>query len=158
MDAFPSTAAIAPGEYKMPDADEVTEEGVAACLGENPARRIEQDDGRIGGRGAGHHVAGILFVPRAVGDDEIAVWAGEIAIGNVDRNALLTFRRQAVHQQGEIGGAAPSPDAAGIRLEGGELVVGHLPEIVEQTTNQRRLAVVNAAAGDEAEERPRHQK
>jgi hypothetical protein len=42
--------------------------------------------------------------------------------------------------------------ALAVRLESRELVVEHLPRLVEQPADQRRLAVVDAAAGDKAQQ------
>ena len=64
--------------------------------------RIDQDHGEICGRGAGRHVAGILFVAGGVGDDEGATVGLEIAIGDVDGDALLALGGQAIDQQREI--------------------------------------------------------
>jgi len=43
-----------------------------------------------------------LLVPRRVGDDELALAGREIAIGDVDRDALLALGGEAVDQQREI--------------------------------------------------------
>ena len=64
--------------------------------------RVDQDDGEVGGRGAGRHVAGVLLVARRVGDDERCAWlGGEIAVGDVDRDALLALGLEPVDQQRE---------------------------------------------------------
>jgi hypothetical protein len=42
--------------------------------------------------------------------------------------------------------------ALAVGLERGELVVENLPGLVEEAPDQRRLAVVDAAAGDEAQQ------
>ena len=52
---------------------------------------VDEDDRQIGGRDAGDHVARVLDVPRAVGDDEVAVRRREVAVGDVDRDALLAL-------------------------------------------------------------------
>src|SRR3546814_9289715 len=70
------------------------EEAVAARLGQHTLARVDQDDRQVGGRGAGHHVARILLVPRRVGDDELALFGGEEAIGDVDRDPLLPLGGQ----------------------------------------------------------------
>ncbi|MNT11001.1 hypothetical protein D3C72_1458590 [compost metagenome] len=60
-------------------------------LGQHPLARVDQDHGGVGGRGAGGHVAGVLLVPRGVGDDELTARRREIAVGHVDRDALLAL-------------------------------------------------------------------
>ena len=83
---------------------------MTARLGEHALPRIDQDDGEIGGRGAGRHVAGILLMARRVGDDEFALVGGEGAIGDIDGDALFALSRQAVNQKCEIERAALGAD------------------------------------------------
>ena len=137
---------------EIADAEQMAKKGVAAGLGEHPAGRIEQDDGEVGGRGAGHHVARILLVPRAIGDDEAARRRREIAVGNVDRDALLALGGKPVEQQREVGFRTARAVASAVLFERGELVVGELAKVVEQPADQGRLAVVDAAAGDEPQQ------
>jgi len=40
--------------------------------------------------------------PRRVGDDELALRSGEVAVGHVDRDALLTLGPQAVGEQRQV--------------------------------------------------------
>ena len=54
-------------------------------------------------RGAGRHVARVLFVAGAVDDDEPPRRRVEIAPGDVDGDTLLALRGQAVDQQAEVG-------------------------------------------------------
>jgi hypothetical protein len=100
--------------------------------------------------GAGDHVARVLHVARRVGDDELALGRGEIAVGDVNRDALLAFGAQAVGEVGEIDLAAAG-DVGGAfqRLD---LVFHQRLGIVKQPADERGLAVVNAAAGVEAED------
>lgn len=49
------------------------------------------------GRSRGH-VAGVLFVPRSVRDDELSPRGCEITVGYIDGDALFAFRAQAVRQ------------------------------------------------------------
>ena len=114
--------------------------------------RIDQHHGGVGGRSAGGHVARVLLVARAIGDDELAAWRLEIAIGHVDGDALLALGLQAVDQQGEIGDFARRAPAPAVVRDGGKLVVEHLARVVQQAADQRALAVVDAAAGDEAQQ------
>jgi len=118
---------------------------MAARLGQHPLAGVGQDDRRIGGRGAGGHVARVLLMAGGVGDDEAAPLGREIAIGYVDGDALFALGQQAVDQQGEVQRA--------VRIgQGGDLVVGHGADVMQQAADQRRLAVVHRAAGDEAQQ------
>jgi hypothetical protein len=49
-------------QHDVADADQVREIGVAPRLGQHALARVDQDHREVGGRGAGHHVAGILLV------------------------------------------------------------------------------------------------
>ena len=74
---------------------------------------------------------------------------GEIAIGDVDGDALFALGAQAVGQQGEIDlPGAVVADA----FDRADLVFVHALRVVEQAADQRRLAVVHAAGGGEAQQ------
>ena len=140
-------------QHDVADADQVGEIRMAPRLGQHALARVDQDHRQVGGRGAGHHVAGILFVPRRVGDDELALFGGEEAIGDVDRDALFAFGGEPVDQQGEIDLPALRSHPPAVRLQRGELVVEDHLRIVQHPPDQRRLAVIDRSAGDEAQQR-----
>ena len=75
-----------------------------------------------------------------VGDDELALVGGEIAIGDVDRDALLALGLQAVGEQREIDLAgAGRADLGRVLLDGRELIlVDHLG-VVEQPADEGDL-------------------
>ena len=75
---------------------------MAPRLPRHAAARIDQNDGRVGGRCTRRHVARILFVAGRIGDDETAPGRREEAIGDVDRDALLALRLQAVDKQRKV--------------------------------------------------------
>jgi hypothetical protein len=123
--------------------------GVPAALLDHAGAGIDEDDGEVGRRGARHHVARVLHVPGGVGDDELAARRREVAIGDVDGDALLALGAQAVGEVGEIDLAAAG-DVGGA-LEGLELVLHERFGVVEEAADEGGLAVVDAAAGVEAE-------
>ena len=59
---------------------------------------------------------------------------------------------EAVEEQREVELAALGADPLRVRLERLELVVMELPRLVQQPADQGALAVVDAAAGDEAQQ------
>ena len=67
---------------------------------------VDQEHGEVGGRGAGRHVARVLLVAGRVGDDEAAPVGGEVAVGDVDGDALLALGVEAVDEQREVDVAA----------------------------------------------------
>jgi hypothetical protein len=89
-------------------------------------------------------------VPGGVGDDELPLGRGEVAIGDVDRDALLALGPQPVGQQRQVRvGVAPGQAGALDRLE---LVLEDRLRVVEQPADQRRLAVVDRAGRGEAQQ------
>ena len=125
---------------------------MTAGLRQHALARIDQDHGEVGGRGARDHVARVLLVARGVGDDEFALVGREETVGDIDRDALFALGRKAVDQQREIELTALRADFLRVGLERGELVLEDHLRVVEQPPDQRRLAVIDAAAGDEAQQ------
>ena len=76
---------------------------VSPGLGQQPLFRINQNDGDIGVRGPGHHVARELLMARRVDGQEGAARGGERAIGHIDGDALFPLGHQAVDQGGVVG-------------------------------------------------------
>ena len=76
---------------------------------------------------------------RSAVDAPVAPRRREVAVGDVDGDALLAFRLQAVDQPCEIGC-------------GRATIVRHDVGIDQEPADQRALAVVDAAAGDEAQQ------
>jgi hypothetical protein len=73
-------------------------------------------------------------------------------VRDVDRDALLALGGQAVEQQREVEVAVDGAVAPRVRLQGRELVVEDQPGLEQEAADQRRLAVVDGAAGDEAQQ------
>ena len=113
---------------------------------------VDEDDRQVGPRDAGDHVARVLDVSGAIGDDEVAVRRGEVPVGDVDRDALLPLGAQPIGEQGEVD-VVVTPALAD-RLDVLELVLEDRLRVVEQPADERRLAVVDAADRREVERRP----
>ena len=135
----------------MPDPEQRHQVAVPARLRQQPLARVDQDHRAVRGRGAGDHVPRVLLVPGRVGDDELAPVGREVAVGDVDRDPLLALGREAVEQQREVEIVALRPDLLRVDLERRELVLEQHLRLEEQPSDQRALAVVDAAAGDEAQ-------
>src|SRR5690606_17291676 len=94
----------------------------------------------------------VLGVAWRVGADEPAHPGSEVAVGDVDGDALLAFAGEPVEQQGQIGllpvRAPPTAEA----VEPAERVACHLPCVDEETAEQGALAVIDAATADEAQQ------
>ena len=131
-------------EHDVAHAEERGDRGVAAGLLDHALARVDQHDRHLGGRGAGDHVARVLLVPGRVGEDEAAPRRREVAVRDVDRDALLALGPQAVGQQRQVERAVA---VAGVRHLGDvlELVGEDRLGVVEQPPDQRRLPVVHRA-------------
>ena len=125
---------------------------VAAGLLEDALAAVDQHDHGVGGRGAGDHVARVLHVTGAIGEDEAAVAGGEIAVGDVDRDALLALGAEAIGQQCEVELAVGEPALGGRAGHLLELIGEDRLGVVQQTTDEGRLAVVDRPGRREAEE------
>ena len=123
-----------------------------ACLPrllEQAVAGVDQHDRQLGGRRAGHHVARVLDVARRVGDDEFPLGRGEVAVGDVDRDALFTFGAQAVRHQRQIGVVVSA--FLGGALDRGELIFHDGLGVEQQAADEGRLAVVDGAGGRDAQ-------
>jgi hypothetical protein len=139
----------------VPDAQAGDDGEVASGLFGRPGAGVDEDDDGIGGRGPGDHVAGVLHMAGAVGEDERAAVGGEVAVGDVDGDALFAFGSQTVGEQGEV--ELPAEEAA-FGAGGGhglELVCQDRFRIVEQSAHQSGLSVVDGPGGGEAQQRLR---
>ena len=141
----------------MADAEHPGDPAVPGGLGKHALLGVHENDGEIGRRGAGGHVAGVLLVARSVRHEERAARRFEAAVGDVDRDSLLALGLEAVHEKGQVGTVALSAVAAGGALNGLQLVFEDSPALAEQAADERALAVVHAAAHHETE-RGEHQK
>ena len=109
--------------------------------------RVDEDDGGVAAGRGGHHVPRVLLVAGRVGDDELALARREVAVGDVDRDALLALGLEAVGEEREVDRLA----AAGLGLERVELVGEDGAAVEQKPADQRALAVVDRAGGEEAQ-------
>ena len=93
------------------DAQQRGDERVALGLRDHALAGVDQHDRQIRGGRARDHVARVLLVPGRVGDDEPALRGGEVAVGDVDRDALLALGPQTVGQQRQVEEVVPHPPA-----------------------------------------------
>jgi hypothetical protein len=89
-------------------------------------------------------------VARRIGDDELAARRGEITVGDVDGDALLALGFQPVGEEREVYLACAAAQRR--PLDSGELILLDGARVVQQAPDQRALAVVDAARGDEAQD------
>jgi hypothetical protein len=89
-------------DHDVRNRQQAGDDAVAAALGQHAMAGIDEDDGQVGIGCAGDHVAGVLLVAGGIRDDELAACGGEVAVGNIDRDALLAFGPQAIGEQRQI--------------------------------------------------------
>src|SRR6185437_5192092 len=80
------------GEDGVTDAEQAGDDRVPAGLRQQAFARIDEQHGKLAIGGAGRHVTRVLLVARRVGDDEGPAWRREIAVGDVDGDALFALR------------------------------------------------------------------
>ena len=123
---------------------------VAARLLEHALAGVDEHEREVGGRRAGDHVARVLHVPGRVGDDELAPRRREVAVRDVDRDALLALGAQAVGEQREVG--VVEALVAARALDRLELVLEDLLGVEQQPADERALAVVDRAGRREPQQ------
>ena len=144
-------------KHDMADAEQRNDDRMAMRLREQSLARVDQHDREIGVGRAGRHVAGELLVAGRVGDDERALFGGEIAIGDVDGDALLAFGLEPVDQKRIVDRLACRAELLRVALERGKLVVEDELLLVQHPSDEGGLAVVDRAAGQETEGRENRQ-
>ena len=137
------------GEHDVLDAEQRRQERVPAGLLHQTVPGIDEHDRQLCGRRAGHHVAGVLNVAGGVGDDELALGRGEVAVGDVDRDALLALGAQPVGHQRQVGVVVAA--FLGGALNRRQLILHHRLGVEQQPPDQRRLAVVDRTGGGDAQ-------
>ncbi len=124
-------------------------------LGQKALARIDEHDREIRVRGSGRHVSGILLMAGCVGDDERARRRCEISVGDIDGDALFALGLEAIDEQREIDAVLRRAELLRVALERDELIVENQLLLVKQAPDERRLAVVDRAAGEQAQGRQR---
>ena len=137
-------------EHEVAHLQQRRDHRVAAGLLEDALARVEQDHREVRGRRAGDHVARVLHVAGRVGDDELALRGREVAVRDVDRDALLALGPQAVGEQREV--RVVEPLLAAGALDRLELVLEDLLAVEEQAPDERALAVVDGTGSGNPEE------
>ena len=115
---------------------------MAARLNQHTFAGVDQHDGGVGGGCACRHVARVLLVARRVGNNELAARRREVAIGHVDRDALLALGPQAVGQQREID---LSGSGSSLPFDRAHLIFVDRLRVVEQAADERGLSIVHTA-------------
>ena len=132
-------------KYKVLDAEQRNQISVSA--GDYTSAGVDKDYCRVGRRSAGNHVACVLLMSRGVGDDEFTVVCAEVAVSHVDGDSLLALSLQSVEQQGIIDMLSGISYTFAVALEGVELVFVDFLAVEEQSADERRFSIIDAAGG-----------
>ena len=79
------------GKDEVPDAHECANSRMPPRLRQHALLCVDEDDGEVGERRAAGHVARVFLMARRVGADKAAIVRREIAIGHINRDALLAL-------------------------------------------------------------------
>ena len=135
-------------DHHVADAEQRGDEAVAAGLGDHAIARIDQHHREITGRGAGGHVAGVLFVAGRVGDDEHPLVGGKIAIGHIDGDALLALGFQSVGQQRRIKVRASGAVGQRVLADRGQLILVDRFGVMQEPADEGGFTIIDASAGE----------
>jgi sulfate adenylyltransferase subunit 2 len=89
-------------DHEVGNAEQRGDERVTPGLLDHAVASIDEDQREVGGRCAGHHVARVLHMAGAVRDDELALGCREVAVRDIDGDALLALRAEPVGEQREV--------------------------------------------------------
>ena len=120
-------------------------------LGQHALARVNQNDRQIAVGRTGRHVAGILLMPRRIGDNEFALVGRKEAIGHVNRDALLLLGLKPVKQQRKVHVVPGRAMLAADHFQRRELIFKDRFAIVKQPSDQGGLAIINTATGKETQ-------
>src|SRR5690606_16699593 len=121
-------------------------------LGQNAPAGVGEDYCQVGGARPRGHVPGELLVSGGVRDDELAALGAEVAVGHVDRDPLLALALETVDEQREVGGVARRTETPAVPRDRRELGLVDDRGVVQEAADQRALPVVDAPAGEQAEQ------
>ena len=111
---------------------------------------VDDKDGRVGFGGTADHVSQEFAMARRVDDHVAATGPRKPGARRVDRDRLIAFGLKCIHHEGPLERHAPSPRGTGEFLH---LCGRDVPGFVQQTSDQRRLAVVDVAGEHDLEVR-----
>ncbi len=109
--------------------------------------RVDQTDGQLAMTCTSCHVARVLLMTRAVGNDETTTRGSEVSPRNINSDSLFALSLQAVHCKRQIKSAASGSMHLAVFFKRSHVIFINATGVMEQAPNQRALAVIHAAAG-----------
>ncbi len=138
------------GKHDVLDAELKHNVAMPSRLRQDSLARIDQQDRKLGCGRAARHVARVLLVARRVGHNERPSRGREVAIGDIDGDALLALGLEPVHEKRQVD-AARCAKTLTILLNSPELIVRDKIAIVKETADEGAFAVIDAAARQKAQ-------
>ena len=123
-------------------------------LRQHALARIDQDDGELAVEAPVAMLRVYCSWPGVSATMNVRLRGGEEAVGDVDGDALLALGLEPVDQEGEVDVLAGRAVLRGILCQRGSWSSNMSFGIVEQPADQRRLAVIDRAAGEKAQRGP----
>jgi hypothetical protein len=113
---------------------------------------INEEYGKITGTGSGSHVSGVLLMAWGIGDDELSGFRREIAVGNIDSDALFTLAAKPVDQESKVCLVSLCAVLATVVVYRGKLIFVDRLGVVKKTSNEGTFPIIYASAREESEE------
>jgi len=145
-------------QHHLANAKHCCDRRVAPGLHQQSLARINQQHGEVGHRGASDHVSCILFVAGRIGENEAPRRGFEIAIGDIDSDALFAFGGKPIDQQRVVDPAGDGAIAGAVAGECHLNVIGNAAAFIEQPADQGGFSVIDRPAGQHAQQGSGHQK
>ena len=140
------------GYHDVLDPEQRADEAVPLGLGNHAVAGVDQNDRQVTGGCPGSHVAGVLLVAGAVGDNELALVGREIAVRDVDGDSLFAFGFQTVRQKGWIEILSGRAVYLGILGDLFQLIFVDHMGVIKQSTDQRRFPVIHGTTGQQTKQ------
>jgi hypothetical protein len=140
-------------KYDVAHAEQRNDDRMAMSLREQPLARVDEHNREIGVGRASRHVAGELLMTGRIRDDERALFGGEVTIGDVDRDALLSLGLEPIDQERVVDILPGRAELLRVSLKRRKLVVEDQFLFVKQAPDEGGLAVIDRAAGQETKGR-----
>lgn len=129
------------GEDDVAHAQECRDVEVATRLLDDAVAGVDKQHHCLGGGHAGDRVARVLHMARGIRQDKGALVRRKVAVGHIDRDALLALGTQAVDKQAQIHAVETAVRRGA--FHGFYLVRQHRLGVIKKAANEGGLTVVH---------------
>ena len=135
---------------QMRDLQQGGDIGMPDGLFQHAVAGVHEDHSHVGRGSACDHVTGILYMSRRVGNDELPLGGGKIAVGHINGDALFPFGPQTVGEQCQVDLLAAGAFTG--TFDGLKLVLKNSFAVIQQTADEGALTVIHTACRGKTEE------